>query len=438
MIPLIRSLLQPLFARQPRLRSLALDLLELAARPVLLPFTLSRAKRPGAQSDIEVATDTFNSTAEMHWRTHTDLRHVMDKPFSEPESLSRRLIDIGTIIDGLRLRPGDTVLEIGAGSCWLSLILNRYGCKTISVDVSTTALSIGRMLFEREPTTNWPLEPAFLVYDGHTLPIPDASVDRIVMYDAFHHIPNQRELLTEMRRVLRSDGVVAMSEPGRGHTCSASTLNEAATGILENELSLEDIAEQASDAGFDGARVIVSSDLPLMEVDVANLRGFMGGRGFARYWRSLCAALDGHHYILLFVGDAQPTTRRPRRLSAIIRRIAGTPLRIGRGKKIQAVFDVYNAGDTRWLYRDHERPGWTRFGGHLYRDDPGRTLIDFDWLRVDLPNDVAPEQSIRIVAQLPSIHEPGAYVIGFDLVVEGVAWFADRGSVPLNIDYEIS
>ena len=47
------------------------------------------------------------------------------------------------LIAGARLRPGDTVIEIGAGSCWLSHLLNRYGCRTIAVDVSPTALAPG-------------------------------------------------------------------------------------------------------------------------------------------------------------------------------------------------------------------------------------------------------------------------------------------------------
>ena len=437
MIPFIRRLLQPLFRQSPRLRTLALDLVDVAARPALMPFTLSRTHRHSREHDAEVQTDRFNIAAEAHWATHTDRRHAMDKPFSEPESLSRRLIDIGTLIDGLRLKPGHTVLEIGAGSCWLSLFLNRYGCKTIAVDVSSTALSIGRMVFDRDPSTNWELEPAFIVYDGHTLPAPDASIDRIVLYDAFHHIPNQRQLLTEMRRVLRSDGIVAMSEPGRGHATSASTLAEAATGVLENELSLEDVAEGALQAGFAAARVIVASDSPLLEVDALKLRAFMGGRGFARYWRNLCAALDGHHYLLLFAGDAEPTTELPRRLRAIITTAgASAPLRARRDEGVEVRFDLYNSGDTRWLHSSGH-PGWTRFGGHLYRNDEARTPVDFDWLRVELPGDVMPEQSIRVIARLPPVHEPGQYVIAFDLVVEGVAWFADRGSMPLNVPFDV-
>src|SRR6185295_4327278 len=163
-----------------------------------------------------------------------------------------------------------------------------------------------------------------------------------------------------------------------------------------------------------------ASDSPLMEVDAMKLRAFTGGRGFARYWRNLRAALDGHHYLLLFAGDPEPTTARPRRLRANITRSgAATPLRAKPGEPIELRFDLYNSGDSRWLHSSDRRPGWTRFGGHLYRGNEARTLLDFDWLRVALPGDVMAERSIQVVAQLPPVHESGRYVIAFDLVVEG-------------------
>ena len=42
----------------------------------------------------------------------------------------------------------------------------------------------------------------------------------------------------------------------------------------------------------------------------------MGGKGFAAHWKSFCSALEQHHYILLYKGQAGPTTRRPARLAA--------------------------------------------------------------------------------------------------------------------------
>jgi SAM-dependent methyltransferase len=431
----VRRALHPLWRRAPRLRSMALSAIDVAARPLFLPFRLDRPQPAAAPALLEQQTDTFNAAAERYFAQHTDDGHLLDKPFSEPAALSRRLIDVGVLIDALRLEPGDTVLELGAGSCWLSQMLNRFGCRTIAVDVSPSALAIGRRVFERDPRTNWSLDPRFLDYDGHTLPLADGSVDRVVLYDAYHHLPNPARLLREMRRTLRPDGIVAMSEPGRGHSASGPALSEASTGVLENELVVEDIAALAIASGFTAARVVVAANAPLAEVDAVRLRAFMGGRGFAEYWKNLCAALDGHHYLLLFAGDPAPTTRRARRLKAIVR-LADARVSIPAATPAEIEIELHNAGDTRWLAAANE-PGWTRLGAHLHRADRSRTPIDFDWLRVALPHDIAPNQTVRVRATLPPIAEPGDYLGVFDLVIEGKTWFAERDSVSLDVPISV-
>lgn len=427
----VRRSFHPLWRRAPRLRSLALAAIDVAVRPLFLPFRLGRPAAPDTRDLLEAQTDALNAAAERYFAAHSDAPHLLDKPFSEPAALSRRLIDVGVLLDGLRLEPGDTVLELGAGSCWLSHLLNRFGCRTVAVDVSPSALAVGRRVFERDPRTNWSLEPQFLVYDGRTLPVGDGSVDRVLLYDAYHHLPNPAQLLREMRRVLRPDGIVAMSEPGRGHAESEQALSEAATGVLENELVVEDIGELALAAGFTAARVIAAANVPLAEIDVGALRAFMGGRGFAQYWKNLCAALDGHHYLLLFANDPAPTTRRARRLKAIVR-AAHSPIRLSAGRPGAIDIDLHNAGDTRWLAAPAQ-PGWTRLGAHLHRSGPSRALVDFDWLRAALPRDVAPNETVRVRATLPAIAEAGDYIATFDLVIEGKAWFAERDSVSVDV-----
>jgi hypothetical protein len=200
--------------------------------------------------------------------------------------------------------------------------------------------------------------------------------------------------------------------------------------VLERELVLEDIADQAIAAEFAAAHVIADTQAP---PDARQLRRFMGGRGFARYWRNLCAELDGHHYILLFAADPRPTTARPKRLQAVI----STPglrgdLRMRPGERVPLVVELHNAGDTRWLHRANE-PGWTRLGAHLHRADRARSLIDYDWFRAPLPHDVGPEGGVRLDVQLPPITEAGDYLLVFDLVIEGSAWFAERASLTLDV-----
>ena len=424
--------LQRLFHRSPRAQALALRALDLAYQVALFPFRRSRVGGRAVDDQRLIArTDEYNQAAERYFATFDNPQFLVDKPFSDPHLLSKHLVDAGTLIGALRLRPGDLVAELGAGSCWLSHFLNRYGCSTISIDVSTTALALGRQLFERDPRTNWSLQPRFLTYDGHRLPLVDASCDRIVINDAFHHVPNQRELLSEMHRVLKADGVVAMSEPGAGHAAADHSVAEATTGVLENELVLEQLATLAEASGFQAVTVMLSSPHVHPEIPARELGAFMGGKGFASYWKALCSALEQHHYIVLHKETPHPTTRRPGRLTA---RIDASPaMRLRAGERARLALRITNTGDTRWLSGAQAGAGWTRVGAHLHRATAARELVDFDWYRVDLPADVDPGGVVKVDAALPALETPGDYLVFVDLVVEGFAWFADRGSSAATI-----
>jgi SAM-dependent methyltransferase len=428
-----------IFHRSPAIEAAALGLLDAWCQIALLPFR--RARRHGRTSEdaaIVISTDRYNRAAEQYFAAIDDPSFLLAKPYSEPAALPKHLIDAGVLLSALRVAPGDVVMELGAGSCWLSHMLNRYGCRTMAVDVSATALALGRRLFEADARTNWHLHPEFLSYDGHRLPAADASCDGVVINDAFHHVPNQRELLMEMQRVLRPHGIVAMSEPGRGHGATAQSVREASdSGVLENELVLEDVAGLARDCGFASVQVVLASPFAHAAIDARELGAFMGGRGFARYWQAYCAALEQHHYITCAKTALGHTTRRPSRPSARIRGDGVSVLSSRAGKPLTTQLTIANTGDTTWLGGDTPRSGWTRVGAHLYRDDGTRALVDFDWWRQALPRDVAPGETVTLHAELPALRAAGAYIVSVDLVIEQVAWFADFGGEPATLRIEV-
>ena len=109
--------------------------------------------------------------AERYFAEYPDPEFILGKPFTDERDFPLHLFELGVLFHFLRVTPDDVVLEFGAGTCWVSHFLNRFGCKTISVDVSATALRLGRTLFERDSKTRWEVEPEFLVYDGHRLPL---------------------------------------------------------------------------------------------------------------------------------------------------------------------------------------------------------------------------------------------------------------------------
>ena len=434
MIRVLRAGAIAALERLPSLRQAVHAAWEPIFRFALLPFRVP-VRRGSAveQRDLVERTKEYNAAAEQYFAEYPDPRFLLAKPFSDAPDFAAHLIAVGVLVAGARLRPGDTVVEFGAGSCWLSHFLNRYGCRTIAIDVSETALALGRQLFERDPWTNWSLDPRFLPYDGHTLPLDDGSCDRIVVCDAFHHVPNQRELLAEMHRVLTPDGVVAMSEPGHGHASNPTSIAETVNwGVLENELVIEDVAALAEAVGFNEVNVLAEGPTRRYELPARGIGRFKGGQGFRRYWAGLCREIVQHHHVLMYKGCSQPTTERPGKLSSQLRivRPAG-PATLSRDERLPVELRVANIGDTRWLHRGagESRAGWTRIGVHLHEaGSPVGKVVDFDWHRAELDRDVDPESEISVRLDLSGIGRPGVYDLHFDLVIEGLTWFAERAA----------
>jgi hypothetical protein len=203
--------------------------------------------------------------------------------------------------------------------------------------------------------------------------------------------------------------------------------------VLENELVLEDVAALARECSFASVQVVLASPFAHAAIDAGDLGAFMGGKGFARYWKAYCAALEQHHYITCAKTALGPTTRRPSRPSAQIRADGVSVLSARAGEAFTTQLTIANTGDTTWLGGDTPRSGWTRVGAHLYRDDGTRALVDFDWWRQALPRDVAPGEAVTLRAELPALPAAGTYVLHVDLVIEQVAWFADFGGEPATL-----
>ena len=132
---------------------------------------------PRKQADI--ARLNHAAEAQFHTLATDHLAYLLNKPLNgliEPPILLYRF---SVLLAGLDLGL-HTVLDFGAGSCWVSSMLNRMGCRTIAMDVSRTALRCGRRMFELDKRHRLELEPQFIVYDGWTFPMQDNTIDRIV------------------------------------------------------------------------------------------------------------------------------------------------------------------------------------------------------------------------------------------------------------------
>ncbi len=386
---------------------------------------------------LATRTDEFNRAAERYFAERDDPAALLGKPYTDTVHFARYLFDVGVLAYWLRLSPGEVVAELGAGTCWLSHFLNRFGCPTICIDVSPTALRLGRALLERDNLTNWDLEPQFLPYDGHRLPLADGQVDKMVLYDAFHHIPNQAEILREMARVLKDGGVAAMCEPSGAHNATATSRMETDEwGVLENDVVVEDLEKLALDCGFDRVSIVPLALPPAIEIAPSSIRDFLRGQGPSPPLERLVPRFGAPSYILLYKGRYLPTTRQPQVARAAIKP-RPDHLEVGVGERPALSVRLANTGDTRWLSAIPDQPGWTRLGAHLHADALGTRVIDYDWYRGALPRDLLPGDEVTLQVKLPALDEPGTYRAVLDVVAERVLWFAHRDSLTAEVRIDV-
>lgn len=390
--------------------------------------------RPASYTDDELLAraDEFNRAAEVYWKEVAEEPagriHALSKPFTTIEDASGILYRLGLVLHELELGVGHTVLDLGSGACWLSAALNRLRCRTISVDVSPTALALGRELFALDPRQDLSLEPRFLTYDGHHIPLPDASVDRVVCFDSFHHVPNMDRILAEILRVLKDGGRAVFAEPGEGHTHQDQSVYETERcGVLENELLLPDLYARARRLGF--TEMLVK---PYPDPSALTLRGesyfrFMDGADEALPLGDLRASLRGFYVFVLTRGETRHDSRNPRKLRAEIGVLSPAGEIRGRaGESVPVRFRVRNTGDTAWLHDVDLKGGYVMLGGHLHQED--RTLVTRGHLRAPLPRDVAPGDAVEVEGRLRLPPRQGRFVIRLDMVDEWVCWFEQKGS----------
>jgi SAM-dependent methyltransferase len=372
--------------------------------------------------------EELNRTAEQYFASLENWEHHLAKPFAQSEDTPQLLISLGTVLQGLALARGMTVLEFGAGTGWLSRFLTQLGCRMILLDVAPTALEIARDLYRRQPPIGERPEPRFLVFDGTRIDLPDASVDRILCFDSFHHAPNPDAVLREFGRVLKPRGVAGFAEPGPRHSTTPQSQYEMRTyGVVEADIDIHAIWESAKRLGFVDLKLaafhVPPFHLTLNEYD--NL--LSAGESFGRWAEATRSFLhDTRMFFLTKSGAEEADSRRAEGLRAAISATVGA---VRAGEPIAVEVTVRNAGRVKWL-DSHEGYGGVAFGAHLH-DAEGR-LLDLNWFRDPLPRALDPGEAVSFAVTLPALR-PGRYIVEFDCVSEHVAWFAQMGSDALRV-----
>jgi SAM-dependent methyltransferase len=109
---------------------------------------------------------------------------------------------------GERLGRVPRVLDIGCGEGHFAAALLRAGAEAVAVDVAAEPLSRAR---SRHPALD-----LRLVEPEAALPFEDTSFDVVWAGETIEHVADTAQWLSELRRVLRSGGLLLISTPDHG------------------------------------------------------------------------------------------------------------------------------------------------------------------------------------------------------------------------------
>lgn len=118
--------------------------------------------------------------------------------------------------DRLGLRPGDRVLDMGAGAGRHSFEMYRRGADVIAFDQDGDELAGVLELFGAMKEAGEVPEGASADIkqgDALALPFAEGEFDRIVAAEVLEHVPADVEAIKELIRVLRPGGTLAVSVP---------------------------------------------------------------------------------------------------------------------------------------------------------------------------------------------------------------------------------
>lgn len=115
----------------------------------------------------------------------------------------------------LGLRPGDFVLDMGCGAGRHAFEMYRRGADVTAFDQDAAELAavaemFGAMELEGEGA---PGGARTVEGDALALPFEDARFDRVVAAEVLEHIPEDRQAISELVRVLRPGGTIAVTVP---------------------------------------------------------------------------------------------------------------------------------------------------------------------------------------------------------------------------------
>ena len=122
--------------------------------------------------------------------------------------------------DRLGLEKGEKILDLGCGFGRHAFEAARRGADVVALDAGSDevdgVVSMFNAMFAAGELVDGSLHVAAVQGDALHLPFPDESFDRVICSEVLEHIPDDVGAMSELTRVLRRGGTMAVTVPRFG------------------------------------------------------------------------------------------------------------------------------------------------------------------------------------------------------------------------------
>lgn len=179
----------------------------------------------GYSTTVDTARSYYNSEDADHFYftiwggedIHVGLYQRVDEPIFDA---SRRTVSY--MASKLNMDENTRILDVGAGYGGAARFLAQtYGCHITALNLSEVENARNRTLTEQQG-----LNDLIDVVDGsfEDIPFPDQSFDVVWSQDAILHSGDREQVLKEVYRVLKPEGVFVFTDPMQANTCPEGVL----------------------------------------------------------------------------------------------------------------------------------------------------------------------------------------------------------------------
>ena len=109
------------------------------------------------------------------------------------------------VLNAIHVSPSDTVLDVGAGTGFLTEVAAKIAAKVIALDFS-------RGMSEEAIAKMGSGNVEFRIGNVESMPLQDSSVDAVIGNMVLHHCPHPETAISEISRVLKPGGRIAISD----------------------------------------------------------------------------------------------------------------------------------------------------------------------------------------------------------------------------------